>query len=107
MSNIFGWSYPPGVTSDGYDKFYPCHVCGNFDTDCICPDCPICGEYGNPRCYPAHLALTQAQRDSKWKHEQEMEALRHAETAYLTEEYSFTHTIAQEMAHDATRTHGT
>jgi hypothetical protein len=29
----------------------PCQVCGQWPDSCICPECPSCGEQGNPRCY--------------------------------------------------------
>lgn len=51
----FGWSLPPGVTSRMIDEAYgvegPCECCGKMVDDCICPECPKCGEYGNPDCY--------------------------------------------------------
>lgn len=37
-----------------YDDF-PCDVCGKWADDCICPECPVCGEYGNTRCYTGGL----------------------------------------------------
>jgi hypothetical protein len=44
----------------------PCEVCGNFEENCVCPICPVCGEVGNPACYLAaptghDLALTAEQ----------------------------------------------
>lgn len=61
MSNPFGWSYPPGAEHDPNapynQKDPPCEVC-NRDTDrCVCPECPTCGEVGNPACWndDAHL----------------------------------------------------
>jgi hypothetical protein len=54
-SGIFGWSLPPGVTNRMIDEAYgreePCEVCGQWPDDCICPECPICGEYGRSGCY--------------------------------------------------------
>src|SRR5262252_3846204 len=52
----FGWDYPPGVTQrmidDAYGHEEPCEVCGQWaDNGCICPECPVCGETGNPHCY--------------------------------------------------------
>ena len=50
---MFGWSLPPGVSSRMIDEAYgvevPCEVCGQWD--CICPECPVCEEVGNPVCY--------------------------------------------------------
>ena len=53
--SIFGWSYPPGAENDPNAPYNqtdaPCEVCGLFPDDCICPECPNCGEIGNPNCY--------------------------------------------------------
>lgn len=52
---IFGWSLPPGVSHRMIDEAMgvdqPCECCGKMVDDCICPECPKCGEYGNPDCY--------------------------------------------------------
>lgn len=30
----------------------PCDVCGRDPSgDCLCPECPVCGDTGNPKCY--------------------------------------------------------
>jgi hypothetical protein len=73
----FGWSYPPGCTGTPYDEDIWCEVCGgNPDIEpdkeggCICPECPVCGEAGNPDCYAdGHLQMTQAQAEQKVKFE--------------------------------------
>ena len=49
-----GWNYPPGVT--GNEPYLtgdegPCECCGHDVTDCICPECPVCGSQGDQRCY--------------------------------------------------------
>jgi len=54
--NPFGWSLSPGVTQRMIDDAYggdegPCQCCGNDPADCICPECPTCGEQGNQACY--------------------------------------------------------
>ena len=51
---IFGWSLPPGVTTLPGEEEYPCEVCGEFPDNCICPECPVCSDAGNPSCYPMH-----------------------------------------------------
>ena len=53
--SIFGWSYPPGCSGPpGYEEF-PCEVCGGVDDhDCICPECPECGDIGSWYCYLNH-----------------------------------------------------
>ena len=48
----FGYSLPPGCGSlPGEEDDRPCDVCGKFEDDCICPECPNCGDVGNPKCY--------------------------------------------------------
>jgi hypothetical protein len=47
---IFGWSYPPGCDGPSYDDL-PCSVCGLFEDQCICPECPKCASVGDPKCY--------------------------------------------------------
>lgn len=43
-----------------------CEVCGLWLDDCICPECPVCGQFGNPMCYDDHgLILTSEQVASK------------------------------------------
>lgn len=36
----------------------PCDICGKDPGGgpfgCECPECPICGEIGNPKCYVDH-----------------------------------------------------
>jgi hypothetical protein len=55
MRNIFGWSLPPGCTNRMIDEAagvdQPCAVCAMDVADCCCPECPVCGENGNPQCY--------------------------------------------------------
>lgn len=31
-----------------------CIVCGRYDDDCICPQCPVCDNVGDPMCYSYH-----------------------------------------------------
>lgn len=51
-----GWNMPPGCT--GNESYFhdggPCACCGRDPAECICPECPDCGEHGNPRCYEEH-----------------------------------------------------
>jgi len=59
--SIFGWSYPPGCSGPP-DNEEPCEVCGREVDNCICPECPVCGAYGDPGCYLDHgLELTAEQ----------------------------------------------
>jgi hypothetical protein len=48
---IFGWSYPPGCNGTPFDEDHPCELCGKLEDDCICPECPKCGEVGRKDCY--------------------------------------------------------
>ena len=56
--SIFGWSYPPGAANDPNAPYNqddpPCAVCGNFEAECICPECSTCGGIGDPNCYDHH-----------------------------------------------------
>lgn len=62
---IFGWDYPPGVSSVPGDEDTPCQVCGEMPDSCICPECPICGAQGDLACYKEHgMVMTQQQIDS-------------------------------------------
>lgn len=48
---------PPGVTDRMIEEQCrggPCECCGHDCDDCICPECPKCGEVGNPNCYKKH-----------------------------------------------------
>ena len=36
---------------DPPDDERPCDVCGLWPHQCICPECPHCGDTGNPSCY--------------------------------------------------------
>lgn len=50
--SIFGSSLPPGchrLPDEEPDP--PCDVCGKDIDWCVCPECPICGETGNIKCY--------------------------------------------------------
>ena len=31
-----------------------CHQCGKDDNDCVCPECPVCGSIGDPKCESEH-----------------------------------------------------
>jgi hypothetical protein len=86
----FGWSYPPGVTSLPWDHEGPCEVCGKSIDICICPECPVCSEHGNPKCYlPGPIGHGQvrtfAQRDGLAELERAMEAEAKAEAKWAEE----------------------
>lgn len=36
------------------DNEGPCDVCGHGADDCMCPECPKCGNAGDPNCYATH-----------------------------------------------------
>ena len=46
----FGWSYPPGCSSVPGDEPCWCEICRQYDDNCVCPECPRCGDIGNPDC---------------------------------------------------------
>ena len=33
------------------DDYFICQVCHMHEDECVCPECPKCGEIGNPSCY--------------------------------------------------------
>jgi len=67
MSNKFGWSLPPGVSTRMIDESLgvdrPCDMCGAANPDdCWCPECPTCLTIGDPKCYQHHgLRLNKKQ----------------------------------------------
>ena len=62
MRSIFGWSYPPGCSGPPDDD-WDCEVCGEPTDNCICPECPVCEDIGNPDCYVNHgLKRTEVQK---------------------------------------------
>jgi len=81
MSGKFGWSLPPGVSYADIDpKEGPCDVCGLSVDECICPECPVCGGVGDPKCYETHeLVRTPKQISGRaaledlWRREREAE----------------------------------
>lgn len=67
MRNVFGSSLPPGVTQRMIDDAAgfeaPCPVCGLWaDRNCICTECSVCGEIGNPLCYEQHGMVRTAEQ---------------------------------------------
>jgi len=52
------WIEPPDQGNDF------CDVCGNSIDNCICPECPVCGSSGDPKCYPAHMTKSGEQIES-------------------------------------------
>lgn len=66
MRSIFGWDLPPGCGKLPGEEEYPCEVCGKMCDDCICPECPVCGNVGDPFCYREYgMVMNQEQTDSK------------------------------------------
>ena len=37
----------------------PCRICHYMEGDCTCPECPGCGEVGNPACINVHFPWGQ------------------------------------------------
>ena len=81
MRSVFGWSYPPGCSGPP-DGELQCDVCKREVGQCICPECPQCGETGNPRCYEDHgLVRTPEQDASAESYRTHAEAERHSSDA--------------------------
>jgi hypothetical protein len=64
-----GWNLPPGCSTrhieDAFGSEAPCDVCGLWCEECICPECPVCQTYGDPKCYEEHgMRRSKAQIDS-------------------------------------------
>lgn len=70
MGHLFGWDLPPGVSVrdlPGYDET-PCAVCGNWADDCICPECPTCGQQGDPNCYVEEIPCVPKSKENHGLH---------------------------------------
>lgn len=75
---IFGWSLPPGCTNRMIEEAFgtegPCDICGKLPDNCICPECPTCGEIGAPICYAEHGLIKSPEQVASFKeYEAEME----------------------------------
>jgi hypothetical protein len=83
---LFGWSLPPGCgTLPGEEPAY-CEVCGLDTDDCVCHECPVCGDFGNPECYAHHgMQLTEAQEEARVKVAAQIEADKAEWNAYAEE----------------------
>lgn len=95
MRNVFGWDLPPGCTQRHIDEAMgtenPCAVCGQWEDACICPECPMCGNVGDPECYsgghglfrsPEQIAM-RAAAEAQW--EADVKAINEAEEASYLE----------------------
>lgn len=65
-----GWNLPPGCTDrmidDAMGANAHCEVCLQHVDSCVCPECPTCGDAGNPHCYQHHgLEHTAEQLDAR------------------------------------------
>ena len=61
MSRSFAQMHNAYLSPPEYPDL-PCDTCGGDPSDCDCPECPVCGESGNPYCYDAgHLTYTTRQ----------------------------------------------
>jgi hypothetical protein len=58
------------MVDEAFGHEEPCEVCGKMPDDCICPECPDCGEYGNPHCYDGRVReFTDRDGDvTRWEH---------------------------------------
>ena len=48
---LIGRGHGPGDSSPPDPAMPPCEVCFEDDFNCQCPECDVCGEAGNFRCY--------------------------------------------------------
>lgn len=63
----------------------PCLCCAGEFEDCGCPECPVCGSIGDPKCYEQHgLVYEQWQIENK-KHYEAMMAKEAEEEAKAIE----------------------
>jgi hypothetical protein len=92
MRHVFGWDLPPGVTQRMIDDAYgldgPCEVCGEPAEDCGCPECPVCGEVGNPKCFGPHMPASP-DREERIR-AREREELLWADAQFLGEVFGLT-----------------
>jgi hypothetical protein len=42
-----------------YDYEPNCQICHHSADECICPQCDVCGEAGNPSCINTHMSWKQ------------------------------------------------
>lgn len=55
--------YPPGCSGTPFDDDDYCEVCAQLVDDCVCPECEVCGDVGDPACYRGHgLKRTELQK---------------------------------------------
>lgn len=81
------FNLPPGVTHAMIDEAYgidqPCEICGQDEDNCICPECSVCGSYGDPYCYVHHgLRRTEEQKFLREVMDREIQADIEAENKY-------------------------
>jgi len=106
-NSIFGWSLPPGVSNRIIDEAYgvegPCEMCGGDPeshikaNQCICPECPECGGFGDPSCYgQGHLPYNMAQYMQLKELEQQWEEEARGEADGMYEDYKEAESILDE-----------
>lgn len=93
--SIFGWDLPPGCThrqieeAAGFDL--PCLICGLVPDECICPECPVCSAYGDPKCYLEHgLRRTEEQKFS-------LEVTKREEELWIQQDNDYWESIVEDM----------
>lgn len=98
MSSIFGWSYPPGCSGPPHDDEDPCEICGEIPDNCICPECSVCGEQGDPICYDEHhMVRTPEQIANRARREAELEANNRAQYEEAELKWSEDHMLDSEL----------
>ena len=84
---VFGWDLPPGCSEADIERAAgfgtSCEVCGEGVDNCICPECPVCEEHGNPECYEKHgLVRSHEQTESMRCYEETEEKAAKQEQEY-------------------------
>ena len=71
MGMMYGFRGPSDDPPGEPDEF--CQICGKNPDECVCPECTVCSEYGNPECIDKHMPrsawsviLTKEQLAALW-----------------------------------------
>ena len=100
---IFGWSYPAGCSGPPDDEQLYCDICygsviGVTAVKCICPECDVCGEVGNPDCYASKGKVNHGLEMSIAVKEHREKALK-LEEEYVKAEKAYFEALAAENAY--------
>ncbi len=104
-----GFNLPPGcsvrdIPGNGDES---CQVCGQHEESCICPECPVCKQFGNPDCYKRKgfknhgLIMSNEQLESLTKILNEIERQDKEEAEFYAEFYDSADLAAQQSLEDS------